>query len=114
MLHAPHGALCAALLPACCEVNVAALRASGDAAKLRRYEDVARALTGDAAATPEDGVAWLRGVCARLGVVGLGAHGMTAERFGEAIEKGSKSSSMKGNPVPLSRAQMEACLAGSM
>ena len=56
MFNAPHGAVCAALLPFGMRANIRALRsrdADGDA--LRRYARVAAILCGDADATPEDG-----------------------------------------------------------
>ena len=47
MFHAPHGAVCAALLPHVMQANLIALhgRAPGSEA-LRRYDELARLLTG--------------------------------------------------------------------
>ena len=47
MFPAPHGAVCAALLPHVMEMNLRALRARQPASEtLPRYEEVARILTG--------------------------------------------------------------------
>ena len=69
MFDAPHGALCAALLPHAMRVNIAALRGfaiacPGAAGAL--YATVARILTGDRSATPEDGAAWVECLCRDL------------------------------------------------
>ena len=56
MFPAPHGAVCAALLPHVMEANIRALRDRDPAGEsLRRYEVVARILTGNPAATAEPG-----------------------------------------------------------
>src|SRR3984893_4689763 len=58
---APHGAVCAALLPHVMEANLRALRERQPAAgALRRYEEIARLLTGHPTATADDGVEWVR------------------------------------------------------
>src|SRR5690606_41095505 len=60
MFNAPHGALCAALLPHVMAANIAALRARPAADGLLRYDTVAPLLTGRAEATADDGGAWVR------------------------------------------------------
>ena len=57
---APHGAVCAALLPAVMRVNLGALAARApDSRALDRYREVAAIVTGRAAADAEAGVAWV-------------------------------------------------------
>src|SRR5207302_8642428 len=69
MFDAPHGAVCAAVLPYGMEVNLRALRERApDGDVLRRYETVAPVLTGRAQATPEDGVRWISELCRRLDI----------------------------------------------
>lgn len=112
---APHGAVCAALLPHVMEVNTAALR-SRTPAGLARYETVARILTGRGDAHPEDGAKWVRDLCARLQVPPLSAYGMTAQDVPLLVEQASKASSMKANPIALTREELtlilEKALAG--
>lgn len=116
MLHGPHGALCAAMLPAAMTLNVRACaeRAPEGSDYLSRFDTVARVLTGDPSATAPDGVEWVRAVCKELEIPGLAHYGMTEERIPEAIEKGQKSSSMKGNPVALTEDELAELLRMSM
>ena len=102
MFDAPHGAVCAALLPHVMTANIAALRArqpNSDA--LRRYDTVARLVTGNNHAPASDGAAWVGDLCAELGVPGLATYGLTKSDFPDLIAKASQSSSMKGNPITL-------------
>ena len=74
MFPAPHGAVCAALLPHAVEINVEALRARDpNGAALRRYDTVARLLTGQPYATADDAVWWLEEICAKLRIPPLRA-----------------------------------------
>jgi alcohol dehydrogenase class IV len=100
--HAPHGAICAALLPHVMAVNVRALRArQPDPAALRRYDEIARILTGRADARAEDGIAWVETLAAALGVPSLAAYGVTASDFPTLVEKTAIASSSKANPIAL-------------
>ncbi len=114
MLGAPHGELCAAVLAATVEANVAALasRAPGSAA-LARYADAARILTGDPSATPSDAAAWLRETTAALDVRGLDALGLGRAEHGAAADAALRASSMRGNPVDLTRDEVMSVLARS-
>ena len=80
MFAAPHGAVCAALLPAVLRVNARALaaRAPGGA-RPARLRELAAMLTGRADATVDDGIAWVAELCRALEVPGLARYGMTAE-----------------------------------
>lgn len=100
--NAPHGALCARLLPVVMATNVAALhdRAPVGVA-LRRYEEVARILTGRPAATIADGIRWVHALCVELEVPSLGRHGMVAAEIPAVVAEAQKASSTKGNPIAL-------------
>ncbi len=75
----PHGVACAALLPAVIEANVAALWSAPDGGRaLQRYAEAAQLLTGDPAASIEDGLAWIRETITLLALPGLGAFGIQA------------------------------------
>ena len=107
MVDAPHGAVCAALLAPVAETNVRALHArEPDAPALGRYVEVARLLTGDAGATVEDGVRWLRETVAALDVPPLGAVGLRPAQFAEVAGKAARASSMQGNPVRLTEDEL--------
>jgi alcohol dehydrogenase class IV len=104
MFGAPHGAVCAALLPHVLDVNLRALRARAPAhTALPRFGELAALLTGAPAADvkPEDGVAFVAALARDLGVPGLGSHGMRAADIPALVEKAKQASSMKGNPLPL-------------
>ena len=102
MFRAPHGAVCAAVLPHAMEINVRALRerAPGSAA-LRRYDEVARLLTGNPQATAEEGVRWTAEICRRLEIPPLRTYCVRQEDVAALVEKAAKASSMKTNPIVL-------------
>jgi alcohol dehydrogenase class IV len=102
MFEAPHGAVCAALLPAVVRVNARALRERAPATpSLARLREVAGLVTGRADATIEDGVAWLSELRAALEIPGLARHGLEPARIPELVAKARAASSMRGNPIVL-------------
>lgn len=104
---APHGAVCAALLEPVMQINVAALRARDPGgAALARYREVAALVTGEPAATIEDGLAWVAALCRALDVPGLARYGMRESEVVELVGKARGSSSMKGNPIALTDAEL--------
>ena len=104
---APHGALCAAVLPCVMDVNVRALQGRAPASEaLGRYGEVARLLTGRADATPRDGVAWVADLCLALDVPPLRTYGLTPADLPGQADRAAESSSMKGNPIELTREEM--------
>lgn len=114
MFPAPHGAVCARLLPEVMAVNVAALRARApNSEALGRYAEIARILLGDAAATIEDGIRWVREVVTELGVRTLESYGVTAADLPELVRRGQRASSMKGNPIALTEEELLAVLVAS-
>jgi alcohol dehydrogenase class IV len=107
----PHGMACAALLVPVIEANVQAPQSAPIGHPvLDRYTEAARLLTGNPAASIEDGLAWIRETLALLAVPGLGAFGLGPEHFDEVAAKAMRSSSMQGNPVALSPDDLKAIL----
>jgi alcohol dehydrogenase class IV len=103
MFPAPHGALCAALLPHVMSANVMALRAREDGGEfLARYRAIARIVTGAADASITDGINWVAELCADLQIPGLAAFGIASADFPVIVENAGRASSTKGNPVKLS------------
>jgi alcohol dehydrogenase class IV len=99
---APHGAVCAALLPRVMATNISALRQRApDSSALRRYDAVARLLTGNAGATADDGVKWIQKLVEDLQIKPLGIYGIRVEHVADLVAKAAKASSMKTNPVAL-------------
>ncbi len=111
MFHAPHGAICASLLPHAMAINIRALQARHPtSAALARYDEIARLLTGSQQARGADGVAWVQDLVSALSIPRLGAYGVTAQDFPTLIEKASAASSTKGNPIALTAEEMEEIL----
>jgi len=106
-LAAPHGAVCARLLPLVMQTNVAALRARAPHSPLlRRFEDVARLLTGGASATIEDGVAFVAELAHELAIPPLSRYGLTADQIPSLVAKAAVASSTKGNPIVLTSVEL--------
>ena len=107
MLRAPHGAICARLLPFVMEVNIRALRArQPDHYALPRYDEIARILTGNPQAQAADGIAWVHALCQALEIPPLSTYGLTRDDIPRVVERGAAASSMKGNPIPLTPEEM--------
>src|SRR5581483_7040991 len=112
MFSAPHGALCAAVLPHAMEINVEALRSrapQNDA--LTRYDEVARLVTGSPHATADDGVRWIAALCRKLEIPPLRTYGVREQHIPGPVEAARRTSSMKGNPVSLSAEELSAIVA---
>ncbi len=107
MVPAPHGALCARLLPIVMAANVRALRErEPEGETLSRYAEVARLLTGNPAATIEEGLAWIETLCSDLSIPPLRTYGLTTADFPLLIQNAAKASSMQGNPIRLTEGEM--------
>jgi alcohol dehydrogenase class IV len=112
MFPAPHGAVCAALLPHVIEINVRALRTRAPGSgPLRRYDEIARLLIGSAQATACDGTRWVAELCEALAISPLRKYGVSAGDIPALVEKGSRASSMKANPIPLTGEELAEILA---
>jgi alcohol dehydrogenase class IV len=99
---APHGALCAAVLPHGMAANVAALRARAPQhPALERYAEIARLLNGRNNVSVEDGIDWVRTLCGELNIPALRAWRITEADLPGVVEKAAKASSMQANPIPL-------------
>ncbi|MGD0744660.1 MAG: iron-containing alcohol dehydrogenase [Verrucomicrobiota bacterium] len=104
---APHGAICAALLPHVMSENLQALRQRApDGEALRRYDQVARLLAGGVPATADTGVEWVRQLVADLQIPRLGTYGIKPEHVAGLVEKATHASSMKANPIALSHEEL--------
>jgi alcohol dehydrogenase class IV len=115
MFDAPHGAVCAALLAPVMHANIAALRSQIPwHPALERYAEIARLLTGNAEAKAEDGADWVRILTRDLGIPGLANYGIKPEAFAEIAEKAAQASSMKGNPIELTAAELSGILAEAL
>jgi alcohol dehydrogenase class IV len=99
---APHGAVCAALLPAVLDVNHRALASRApEHPSLARLRELAALLTGQPEAGVGDALAWVEALRRDLAIPGLGRYGMTAADVPAIVTKARAASSMKANPLPL-------------
>lgn len=98
MFNAPHGAVCAALLPHVVAVNTRALEERDpESPALARYRTVL-AIAG--------GIEWLRETCRALRIPPLRIYGMERGQFQEIVQKAAQASSMKPNPIVLTEAEL--------
>jgi alcohol dehydrogenase class IV len=112
---APHGAVCAALLPHGIDANIRALRERApESDSLAKYWELARMLTGDPAAIPEDSVERVRGLVRDLAIPGLRAYGVKPGHVRGLAEKAARASSMKANPLPLTTDELCGVLSAAL
>jgi alcohol dehydrogenase class IV len=110
---APHGAVCAALLPAVVTVNLAAVesRAPGSVAA-QRYAEAGGLVTGEPGAGAL--LDWIRETGRVLGVPGLASYGLTADDVDEVVAGTARASSTKGNPVALTDEELAAAFLSAL
>lgn len=109
MYDAPHGALCAALLPHVTRVNVQALQERAPLSPaLRRYGEIGQMIGR------HDCAPWFGELVGDLDIPPLSAYGVTRDDFPEIVEKSAKSSSMKGNPIALTTDELTEVLEGAL
>lgn len=115
MFDAPHGAVCARLLPGVTAMNIAALqKRDPDSQVLMRYGEIARLLCRSEKATLDDLVGWLEELCGELEIPDLSAYGMTNNDISPLVEKAQIASSMKVNPVRLENEELVNILAEAL
>lgn len=104
---APHGAICAALLPHAMSANICALRRRDEQGPaLKRYDQIAQICTGNGLATADGGAEWVRQLIEDLQIPRLGTYGVKSEHVDELVTKASQANSMKANPIALTAEQL--------
>lgn len=112
---APHGAVCAALLPAVVEANVTALaERHPENPALLRYREIASLMTGRPDADGLAAASWLRDLCRALSIPGLSHWGVTAADVEELVAKARTASSMHANPIALNDEELAGVLVRSL
>ncbi len=115
MFDAPHGAICAALLPRVMAANLAALRTRESANRaIRRYVAVGRLLTGRTDAQANDGVEWVGRLVSDLQIPKLGTYGLKSGHIADLVEKSKNASSMKANPIVLTSEELAAVVESAL
>lgn len=102
LFEAPHGAICARLLPVVCRINIQALKTrQPNHPAIERYRRLAGWLVEDADADLEDGIRWLEETCEEFQIPHLREYGIKRKDFATVVENARKASSMKANPIEL-------------
>ena len=115
MFDAPHGAVCAALLPGAVAVNIRALEQREPAhPALERYREIACILTGDEDASLQAAPRVLAEMASTLRIPGLRAYGLREADIPEVVERAADASSMKANPVRLTTEELTEILERAM
>ena len=115
MFPAPHGTVCAALLPHVMDANARALRQRTPENKaLRRYREIACLLTGRADTDIQDGIVWVTETCRELQIPSLRQYQLTPGDVPSVVEKAAQASSMKANPIALTRPELEEILSRAL
>jgi alcohol dehydrogenase class IV len=92
-------------------INIRACRARApEGEALRRYETVARLLTAKPDALAEEGVEWVRQLCQELQIPPLSSYGIQERDVAILVEKASRASSTKGNPITLNADELHEVL----
>jgi alcohol dehydrogenase class IV len=115
MFPAPHGALCAALLPHVLETNHTALRTRApQSPALPRFAEIARLVTGAPHAAADDLFPWVRELVAALRIPPLRTYGITQVDVPAIVAAGAKASSMKANPLVLTAEELAAAVTAAL
>src|SRR5262249_14943988 len=111
MFEAPHGAVCAALLPAVLEVNHRALlRGEKNSRMLKRFWELGHLGVGHRHADAEDAIERLRALVVELSIPPLRAHRISESNIPLLCSRAAQASSMKANPVTLKPEELEEIL----
>jgi alcohol dehydrogenase class IV len=109
MTGAPHGAVCAALLPAVLRMNLD-IACQGKQPLCRqtmaRINETALMLSRDVNSKTQDLITLIENMSTQQNVAGLEKLGVKRAEFPVIIEKSSRASSMKGNPFLLTAEQL--------
>lgn len=112
---APHGAICSSLLPYAMEINITALHKRLPRSEaLTRYDEIARNLTGSENSNASDGVTRVKELCELLRIPSLASYGVSPEDLPELIERAAVASSTKGNPIQLTKDEIQQILARAL
>ena len=108
--HAPHGAVCAALLAPVWLENWKLVKASKDDAMQDRFTDAGMLLTHNQVLDGDRVAVFLSDLTQRLNIPRLSTYGIQESDLPDIATKAAAASSMKGNPVKLSHQKLVAIL----
>jgi len=115
MFSAPHGAICATLLPHVMKININALQnREPDNRALPRFDEVAQLITGENSASAQTAIEWIDETSQQFNIPTLSTYGIHETDFNSIIEKSANSSSMKGNPIQLTDDELNEILKSAL
>jgi len=115
MFSAPHGEICASLLPHVMKANIHALQErEPDNPAVPRYDEIAQLMLADDTATAQTAMDWIDETSTLFDIPGLAKQGITETDFDAIVEKSSRSSSMKGNPINLTDDELVSILRSAL
>ncbi|QIL84634.1 iron-containing alcohol dehydrogenase [Vibrio sp. HDW18] len=100
-LEAPHSVITARLAPIVMRENIQVAREAGRSDILQRYQTISRILTGRKNAGVEDSILWVNMMLEKLSIPNLTDFGVCTTSFERVATDALKSTSIKGNPMPL-------------
>jgi len=102
MFDAPHGEVCASLLPAVLQENIAEIKETDpSSAYLVKFSEIAKLLMQREQASNEDCMIFLEELKSEFEIRKLSDFGVTARDYPVIVENARKSSSMQKNPIVL-------------
>jgi len=115
----PHGVACARLLPFVMEANVKALKIQDpNGLALQKYAMIGQIILGrslkDVGLDIQAGVEYIHGLAKRLKIKPLSDFGLTREMIPGIADKALNASSMKANPVMLSKDEIVAIIEATL
>ena len=107
MCPAPHGAVCAKLLPYVIETNIASLLANTPSSPvLAKYDRVGQWFTGSKSAGSAELIQELKDLGRDLNIPPLSKFGLGRDQITNLVSRSLKASSMKTNPVSLTESEL--------
>jgi alcohol dehydrogenase class IV len=114
MFKAPHGALCAYLLPLVFRLNFQLLQRLDQPASIARFGKVGQILLGNIQAGAQEAIRWLFDLRTHLRIPPLSSYGITLNDLPRIAVASLQASSMKPNPVKLTQSQLVDLLSDSL
>ncbi len=111
MYSASHGEICATLLPHVVKMNITAMESrQPDNPSLIRYREIAELILGNNDPSLTNLIRWIEDLCKELNIPTLNSLGVNVHEFDIIIDKAMRASSMKGNPIELTREELKKVL----
>ncbi|HEY5654024.1 MAG TPA: iron-containing alcohol dehydrogenase [Pontiella sp.] len=115
MFQAPHGMVCATLLPAVIKTNINALKERiPKSPALQKYSEAAQIVNETANTSSTDVLGWINEISEAMEVPRLERFGITEANIPAIVKKARNASSMKGNPVQLTDEELTGILTASL